>query len=272
MKEKRDCKIIQDLLPNYIEKLTNDETNKYIEEHLNKCEECKGISEDMQEELKLSNSKIDDREIKYFKKFNKKFNILRNTLLIIILVIILIISRKTFILITLSNKAQETQKSENYYLKVESYLEGQMTITEAYYKQEKSLVKIVSYTKDLGETKQILYKSGEERFALVDNGEKKIFKRMGDISVQPVAFTSEFFLDNLYTAITTNIEKINLKGTECYIIKDGNTEQFIDANTGIAIKMIDNENNQTVDYKYEYGVVKDTDVAKPDITGYEVID
>ena len=27
MKEKRDCKIVQDLLPNYIEKLTNEESN-----------------------------------------------------------------------------------------------------------------------------------------------------------------------------------------------------------------------------------------------------
>ena len=32
MKEKKDCKIVQDLLPNYIEKLTNEETNNFIEE------------------------------------------------------------------------------------------------------------------------------------------------------------------------------------------------------------------------------------------------
>ena len=37
MNENKDCKIVQDLLPNYIEKLTNEETNKYIEEHLNEC-------------------------------------------------------------------------------------------------------------------------------------------------------------------------------------------------------------------------------------------
>ena len=34
MKEKRNCKIVQDLLPNYIENLTNQETNSFIEEHL----------------------------------------------------------------------------------------------------------------------------------------------------------------------------------------------------------------------------------------------
>ena len=30
MKEKKDCKIVQDLLPNYNENLTNEETNKFI--------------------------------------------------------------------------------------------------------------------------------------------------------------------------------------------------------------------------------------------------
>lgn len=84
--------------------------------------------------------------------------------------------------------------------------------------------------------------------------------------------TSEFFIENLYTAITTNIDKIELNGKECYMIRDGNTEKFIDINTGLAIKMIDNQNNITVDYKYEYGVVKDTDIVKPDTTGYTIIE
>ena len=41
MKEKRDCKIVQDLLPNYIKGLTNEQTNEYIENHLKECSECK---------------------------------------------------------------------------------------------------------------------------------------------------------------------------------------------------------------------------------------
>ena len=95
---------------------------------------------------------------------------------------------------------------------------------------------------------------------------------MGDISVRPVAFTSNSFFENLYTAITTSVDKIELDGKECYMIRDGNTEKFIDVNTGLAIKMIDNQNNRTVDYKYEYGVVKDTDVERPDTTEYTIIE
>ena len=272
MKEKVECKLIQDLLPNYIEKLTNEETNKYIEEHLKECVECKTMLENMQSNIQVKNPKREEREVKYIKKFNKKFKLLRNILLIIVVLFIIIVGRKTFILTSLENKSQEYQNSQNYYLKLESYVEGKMTITEAFYKQEILLVKITTYSKDLGEINQILYKSGEEKFSLIDNGETKVFQELGDISVRPVAFTSEFFFENLYTAITTSIDKIELNGRECYMIRDGNTEKFIDVNTGLAIKMIDNKNNRTIDYKYESGVVKDNDVKRPDTTGYKIIE
>ena len=74
MKEKRDCKIIQDLLPNYIEKLTNEETNLFIEEHLKECTECQHIFENMQKELKVNTEKRDEREVKYIKKYNNRFS------------------------------------------------------------------------------------------------------------------------------------------------------------------------------------------------------
>ena len=64
----------------------------------------------------------------------------------------------------------------------------------------------------------------------------------------------------------------NIKERKAFTVSiaDSNTEKFIDVNTGLAIKMIDNQNNQTVDYKYEYGIVTDSDVERPDTTGYIV--
>ena len=41
MSRKNECKIVQDLLPNYVEGLTNEETNLFIEEHLKECNTCK---------------------------------------------------------------------------------------------------------------------------------------------------------------------------------------------------------------------------------------
>ena len=270
MKEKRDCKIVQDLLPNYIEKLTDDETNLFIEEHLIECSKCKKILENMKKDMEVNNTEKNKQEIKYIKKFNKKLKFLKNIIIIIVLLFIIIVGRKAFILSNLSNKAQEIQNSQNYYLKLESYASGTMTITEAYYKQEKALVEINIYSKEKGEVKQTMYKSGDEKISLIENGDNKVLIAMGDISVRPIAFTSESFLVNLYTAITTNVEKIILDGKQCYMIRDGNTEKFIDINTGLAIKIIDNQNNRTVDYEYKYGIVKDSDIIKPDITGYTI--
>ena len=44
---KKECKIVQDLLPSYVDKLTNEETNQYIEEHLKECKECQKVLENM---------------------------------------------------------------------------------------------------------------------------------------------------------------------------------------------------------------------------------
>ena len=46
----RDCKIVQDLLPNYLEKTTSKETNQYIEEHIKQCPKCSKICNAMKEE------------------------------------------------------------------------------------------------------------------------------------------------------------------------------------------------------------------------------
>ena len=72
MKNEKNCKIIQDLLPNYIENLTNEETNIFIEEHLNTCSNCKIILENMRNDLKITNLHRDNREIKYMKKYSNK--------------------------------------------------------------------------------------------------------------------------------------------------------------------------------------------------------
>ena len=109
MKEERDCKIVQDLLPNYVENLTNEETNQYIIEHLSVCSKCKQIYENMQKEVDLKYAKRNEEEVRYLKKFNQNFKIIRNTLIIILLIFFIIVARKTYILISLSNKEQKLE-------------------------------------------------------------------------------------------------------------------------------------------------------------------
>ena len=84
MNEKKDCKIIQDLLPNYLENLTKKETNLYIQEHLKECSECQKVLDKMKKELPVNTPKLDNREVNYMKKFSIKLKVLYATIIIIL--------------------------------------------------------------------------------------------------------------------------------------------------------------------------------------------
>lgn len=82
----RDCKIVRDLLPNYIENLTDEVTNEYIEEHIAKCPECAQILKDMNGEIKLEQIN-QDKEIKYLKKIRRN---VKQTIAIVSLIVIIV--------------------------------------------------------------------------------------------------------------------------------------------------------------------------------------
>lgn len=84
----RDCKIVQDLLPNYIENLTDEVTNEYIEEHIATCEECAKVLKNMNGEMKLEQIN-QDKEIKYLKAIRRR---VKRTIAIVSLLVIIIAS------------------------------------------------------------------------------------------------------------------------------------------------------------------------------------
>lgn len=45
------CEIIRDLFPSYIDGLTSEESNEAVEEHLEKCKECRDYLEAMKKEM-----------------------------------------------------------------------------------------------------------------------------------------------------------------------------------------------------------------------------
>lgn len=86
--DNRDCKIVQDLLPNYIENLTDEVTNEYIEEHIAKCPECAKALKAMTGDVNIEIEEIDQhREINYLKGIRKR---VKRTIAIVSLVLIII--------------------------------------------------------------------------------------------------------------------------------------------------------------------------------------
>lgn len=71
MKKNEECKIVRDLLPSCVDKVTNEVTNEFIQNHIQGCEECKKILENMGEELILD--KVKEKEkLDYLKKVRRK--------------------------------------------------------------------------------------------------------------------------------------------------------------------------------------------------------
>lgn len=278
MKEKRNCKIVQDLLPNYIENLTNEETNHFIEEHLKECPECQHIFENMQKELKVNTTKRDEREVKYMKKFSGKMKLLKFIILALVIIYVIIVGGRTFIMTSLSEKAKENQLYNNYYAKLYSYQGDTLTITESYNKGEDYLTTMTRVVNSNQIQKIIYYKKGNEQITLTEVDGKRYIQDSKEIlggHIRPVTYVSDGLLANMQYAFIIGIDKTYCNGKKCYIIKGDSYERYIDKETGLAVREIEKSNKEitrqtdiVVDYKYEFNTVKDSDIAKPDITGY----
>lgn len=121
---KNECEIIKDLLPNYIENLLSDETKKYVEQHINNCDECKKLLQMMKAGKQKEINKEEEEEqieLDYLKKHRKKtliLKILAFAFIIVILIYIIGYSAKFIqinsILNRAENKRNELMEANNY--------------------------------------------------------------------------------------------------------------------------------------------------------------
>lgn len=277
MEKKKLCNIIKDLLPSYVENLTNDETNSFIESHIANCPECKELLENMQKEIEVNSPKKEEKNFKYIKRYSKRLKIFRNILLIIALIFILIVTRRFIILTDLSNKAKIAESKTNYYIKLEYYLDKVFLTCEKYNKDQISLaIKKLYYIDNPNIVEEYInYASDKENLKLAKNIQEQNLETIDkDIGLDITNYTLSFYtpFKKLYFALTTNIQNVTLSGKQCYLLRIDNTERFIDAETGATVKIIDNDLNQVMDYHYEFDTVTDEDVELPDTTGFVPID
>lgn len=303
-KDRRECKIIQDLLPSYIENLTTKETKAYIEEHLEKCQNCKQVLERMKQEFNLNITKKDNREVKYIKKFNKKINILKLIISLILVVFIILTARKVIIISSLSKNAENTINTSNYHTVTYSYYLEDYSKTEVFSLGDKKKI-ITTQRKDNRVNKITIFARKNESFNENDNkyiadiyrevkDEKdgKIEKVVNlnqeiEIFVNPQNLTkTENYLQLFVYSILSSVKDTTFNGEECYYISNfksvnNNLEEgmYVNKSTGLPISSIAYEYKNpdgtrgrvpTSDYIYEFNVVKDEEFIEPNIDEYKV--
>lgn len=293
----KECKIIQDLLPNYIENLTNEETNAFIERHLKECSECRKMFENMQREIKLNGNMRDKREVKYIKKYSNKMKILKFILLIILIVFVIIIGRKAIILKTMQSSIEQYKNKTNFHTTTTTYNGKSITITDVYHKDGKYLGSVqIAEVNSKGNKGIISYFDGKTFNTYISNGDNKIAmkgKESGINSKDTVYNLLEFdgwvFLKNLFTS---NITSVKCNDKDCYKI-DGIISPdylydaispnstlciYLEKETGLPVRIENgiaytNENDKVssiTDYFYEFDKVTDKDLAEPDISEYKI--
>lgn len=279
MKEK-ECKLVQDLLPNYIEKLTSEESNRIIETHLKECPECKRILENMQYDIGLKPKEQCQKETKYMKKYRNKLKILKFLgliLLIIVLAFVINTTRKYIILNDLYNKSQtiNIETKDNYHAILTASRQNSVYYIEQYRKENKAIQYENSYIKDGNKIKisnKTHYNSNTENFSLISDGiNKEKVKRAENIQNLEWQDLSELKINSLYSAIYSKVKKINYEKKDCYLIQDFCQEIVVEANTGNIIRMVSSlpeEQTTTFEYFREFDTVQDSDIIRPETTDY----
>jgi len=295
MKNSKDCDIVRDLLPNYIENLTNENTNKYIEKHIKECNNCSKLLDNMKMELPINNASKFKRETHFFKKYNKKMNILKTIIFLIIFIVLFTIIRKMLILYNIQSKMSKYENSDNFYFKSYYYSDNTISIHHAYRKGNK--------IKEMVETISPNNTSYMTLYGKTDSNISNMYIETYDVKLVELNVTNRINvnsptayakINNLWEmfliALTSNISTEKCNGKECYKIDSSaliNQSEFtryketkyFEKETGLPIRFIDTENinlskdeevGQIYDYKYEFGTVTDEEFNEPDITEYKV--
>lgn len=297
MRINKECCMIQDLLPSYIDKLTSAETNEYIENHINNCQECKSMLNNMRINNKDNQETIME-EIKYInfaKKYNVKFNILKIILVIIITIFIILFLRKVFIIKNLSAKAKNYEDISNYYSIYYQYGLNDIIIIESYNKDGNYLRACKTIERKSGEILNTLTECKKDNVInlYIDTPEeKKVILNIASNAIMPIELKSYYLeFNNMWNfirnCIFSNVKKVECNGVKCYRFMNLYNSQvadlkydnyvYINATTGLPIRATNGVSasnkgtyNNITEFYYEFNSVTDEDIVVPNVEEYVV--
>lgn len=283
------CKIVQDLLPSYIEKSTDEETNKFIEEHLNLCDKCKNIYNELSKNANEKEKANTKKEIKYMKKYKNKMSILKTILIVILLLVVIYVGRNMIILCSIQNKASKYYNSNNYHIEMYSYNSTDTSVLEVYKKDNKFMQRASSYNSEGIIIETLDYTDGRSTnvYIIDTNGKEfRVKSEPVDIYITPknVNYAGiSNLLEFLLKSVTSQITTVKCNGKDCYKIDTLGMTTYADKKTGLAIRVINTSmsfrdedyskmESSVDDIFFEFNEVTDEDFIEPDRSDFKEID
>ena len=277
MKNEKDCKIIEDLLPNYIDGLTNNITNEYIEKHLKECNSCQIRLANMKNQI-YAKENDSNEEIKTIKKFMLKHKILKITLIVILVLILLLVGRVLYINSVISKTFNNTSLNlSNMYQKIIEKNNTETITTEFYY-TDNAFQKIISKIKNGDENNYYafqVYVTPNESFELDlnKNTMRKILNNRFSSTIVDINYFRDFFTCKgmKIALILQNIFKntsIKYDGKDCFELFIEDRYYIIEKETGLILKDVNSSTNTIKTYTYKFNNIK---IDMPDISNYKLL-
>lgn len=209
---------------------------------------------------------------------NKKMKLWKKILLIVLAIFILFsiyVIRNFIIISNIVNTSKEYATKTNYIANVYSIQDNSVNIVKSYNKDGKYLSLIQTKVNDIDDTRKLtVYKTDSEGLAIIQTGDKKIAILNDNVigGVQVVTFGSIADMNILQKVLFSTITRISTEecnNKECYYmeITDG-FKVWLDKENGTVVREINS--GFVTERSYEFNVVKDEDIVKPDISDCEI--
>ena len=300
---KKECEIVRDLLPNYVEDLVGNQTKEFIETHIAECTECKEIFNNMQGNIiqESENNFLEEKvEINQIKRYRRKMTILKiislifllrasicsvklHSLIFLLTIITLFISFCTIyipkycIISKIYDEIQENKNMNNYKFTMTQYYitsndEKINSFTDVYYYKDGTFKsesysnkskKIINYGSIYNE--DVIYKDYNTN--IVFNNTTYPYKIKG--SIFNCFNDIENYMQNKLSIINLKIKEDTYNNKDCYVILFGKSrELWIDRQIMLPIREIQ-KNNEKINFErtflIEENIVSDNDILPTDI-------
>lgn len=268
----QNCKIVQDLLPSYIDKLTSSETNNYIEQHLRECKECQKCLLVMKKGLETEHLK-DVKQIDYLKKYKNKMRLLKLISALVVVCLVLFTGIKVYkwqVLLKIYKHNVNYELGTNYKLTQRDGSTG--IITEKYYKNGIRLVKRSDGI--------IIWENSKEKYFIDENKKAYIelqkdeppvldFDTTATIGVSQILnetiSKSELLLLTLKNTIDIHVEEYGKH--KCIVLLLNNEKIWIDKESFFILR--DDFEGKSNEFSIETNTVTDDELVKPNIENFK---
>lgn len=304
---KKECEIVKDLFPSYIAGILSEETEEFIQFHLNNCQECRDLLENMSEKMEDSKLENEDKiEYNHLKKYRKKMTSLKLILLSIIIVIMIIITTviakynySNNIMSQVISNIEEYKKSDNYLIKkVEHRIDykqnNEFTFTKRYYYKDGKYKKeslaesqsqeiLNSKIYDYGKinSNQVIELTEDTKVANIKTSNFPYEKegQFFDLLLNEVQlYSANFgFFSDIFMKMGYQVRTDRYNGTECYVLKiqddKSYIEKWIDKQNMMIIRTIQDIYNSSyteISYLVTFDNVTEEQVTVPDLQEYQI--